>query len=70
MNRRVAITDFTGEDGLTVEQELGFNRRGQLTSCTRGGQGLSWAYGADGHRTGFTDTAGTTTYNPVIRQAV
>ncbi|MGW9404050.1 DUF6531 domain-containing protein [Arthrobacter sp. NPDC055585] len=61
MARRVVITDHTGEDGLVVEHELGFNRRGQLTSRTRGGQGLSWSYDADGHRTAFTDTTGTTT---------
>ncbi|MBP3037638.1 type IV secretion protein Rhs [Arthrobacter sp. zg-ZUI100] len=62
-NRRVVITDFTGDDGLAVEHELGFNRRGQLTSRTRGAQGLSWSYDADGNRTGFTDTTGTiTTY--------
>nr|WP_237686509.1 DUF6531 domain-containing protein [Arthrobacter jiangjiafuii] len=59
--RRLVITDHTGADGLTVEHELGFNRRGQLTSRTRGGQGLSWSYDADGHRTGFTDATGTTT---------
>ncbi|MBD7993836.1 type IV secretion protein Rhs [Arthrobacter sp. Sa2CUA1] len=61
MSRRVVITDHTGDDGLVVEHELGFDRRGQLTSRTRGGQGLSWSYDADGHRTGFTDTTGTTT---------
>ncbi|MCC3293619.1 DUF6531 domain-containing protein [Arthrobacter sp. zg-Y411] len=61
MNRRVVVTDFTGDDGLTVEHELGFNRRGQLTSRTRGAEGVSWSYDADGNRTSFTDTAGTTT---------
>ncbi len=61
MNRRMVITDHTGADGLTVEHELGFNRRGQLTSRTRGGQGMSWSYDADGNRTSFTDTTGTTT---------
>ncbi|MBD7996263.1 type IV secretion protein Rhs [Arthrobacter sp. Sa2CUA1] len=61
VSRRVVITDHTGDDGLVVEHELGFDRRGQLTSRTRGGQGLSWSYDADGHRTGFTDTTGTTT---------
>ncbi|WP_434995864.1 DUF6531 domain-containing protein [Arthrobacter sp. Ld5] len=61
MNRRVVVTDHTGNDGLVVEHELGFNRRGQLTSRTRGGQGLSWAYDADGYRTSFTDAHGTTT---------
>ena len=59
--RRVVVTDHTGADGLTVEHELGFNRRGQLTSRTRGAQGLSWSYDADGNRTGFTDATGTTT---------
>ncbi|WP_434993128.1 DUF6531 domain-containing protein [Arthrobacter sp. Ld5] len=68
MTRRIVITDHTGTagagqgaDGLVVEHELGFNRRGQLTSRTRGGQGLSWAYDADGNRTSFTDAQGTTT---------
>ncbi|MCQ2001005.1 DUF6531 domain-containing protein [Arthrobacter zhaoxinii] len=60
-NRRVVITDFTGDDGLAVEHELGFNRRHQLVSRTRGGQGMSWEYDADGNRTGFTDATGTTT---------
>lgn len=61
VSRRVVITDHSGADGLVVEHELGFNRRGQLTSRTRGGQGLSWSYDADGYRTGFTDATGTTT---------
>lgn len=61
MNRRVVISDHTGVDELTVEHELGFNRRGQLTSRIRGGEGLSWEYDADGNRTSFTDTTGTTT---------
>ncbi|WP_394251280.1 DUF6531 domain-containing protein [Arthrobacter pityocampae] len=61
LNRRVVITDHTGNDGLVVEHELGFNRRGLMTSRTRGGQGLSWAYDADGHRTSFTDAQGATT---------
>ena len=61
VSRRVVIEDFTGGDGLAVEHELGFNRRGQLTSRTRGAQGLSWEYDADGNRVSFTDTAGTTT---------
>ena len=61
MNRRVVVTDYTGDDGLTVEHELGFNRRGQLTSRTRGAEGMSWSYDADGNRTSFTDTSGATT---------
>ena len=61
MSRRLVITDFTGDDGLAVEHGLGFNRRYQLTSRTRGGQGVSWEYDVDGHRTSFTDTTGTTT---------
>nr|WP_237686740.1 DUF6531 domain-containing protein [Arthrobacter jiangjiafuii] len=61
LTRRVVIADHTGGDGLTVEHELGFNRRGQLTSRTRGSQGLSWSYDADGNRSGFTDAHGTTT---------
>ncbi|WP_146067416.1 DUF6531 domain-containing protein [Arthrobacter sp. SX1312] len=68
MNRRVVITDHTGNtgagasgDGLVVEHELGFDRRGLLTSRTRGGAGLSWSYDADGNRTSFTDATGTTT---------
>ncbi|WP_394247754.1 hypothetical protein [Arthrobacter pityocampae] len=67
-NRRIVIADHTGNtgagaeaDGLVTEHELAFNRRGQLTSRTRGGAGLSWAYDADGHRTSFTDAHGTTT---------
>ncbi|WP_345147576.1 DUF6531 domain-containing protein [Arthrobacter ginkgonis] len=59
--RRVIITDHTGPDGLAVEHELGFDRRGLLTSRTRAGLGLSWEYDADGHRTAFTDANGTTT---------
>ncbi|UWX97481.1 DUF6531 domain-containing protein [Arthrobacter zhaoxinii] len=60
-SRRVVVTDYTGSDGLAVEHDLGFNRRGQLTSRTRGGRGLSWEYDSDGNRTGFTDANGTTT---------
>jgi RHS repeat-associated protein len=59
--RSVVITDHTAGDGLAVEHELGFDRRGLLTSRTRGNKGLSWAYDADGHRTAFTDANGTTT---------
>ena len=44
-----------------MEHELAFDRRGQLTSRTRGGWGMSWEYDADGNRTGFTDVHGTTT---------
>ncbi|WP_194266079.1 DUF6531 domain-containing protein [Arthrobacter yangruifuii] len=61
LNRRVVISDGTGTDGLAVEHEFEWNRRGQLISRTRGGQGMSWSYDADGNRTGFTDTTGTTT---------
>lgn len=61
IRRRVIITDYTGADGLAVEHELAYDRRGQLTSRTRGGWGLSWEYDADGNRTGFTDVHGTTT---------
>ena len=61
MRRRVTITDYTGADGLAVEHELAFDRRGQLTSRTRGARGMSWEYDADGNRTGFTDADGTTT---------
>ncbi|MBP3042938.1 RHS repeat protein [Arthrobacter jiangjiafuii] len=57
----MVITGHTGDDGLTVEHELGFNRRDQLVSRSRGNQGLSWSYDADGNRTGFTDAQGTTT---------
>jgi len=61
IRRRVIITDYTGADGLAVEHELAYDRRGQLTSRTRGGWGMSWEYDADGNRTGFTDVHGTTT---------
>ncbi|MDQ0865108.1 DUF6531 domain-containing protein [Arthrobacter globiformis] len=61
IGRRVVITDHTAGDGLAVEHELGFDRRGLLTSRTRANKGLSWAYDADGHRTAFTDANGTTT---------
>ncbi|GAB14236.1 hypothetical protein ARGLB_061_00010, partial [Arthrobacter globiformis NBRC 12137] len=61
VRRSVVITDHTGGDGFAVEHELGFDRRGLLTSRTRGNEGLSWAYDADGHRTAFTDANGTTT---------
>ena len=61
LRRRTVITDYTGGDGLAVEHELGFDRRGLLTSRTRGAQGLSWEYDGDGNRTGFTDAHGTTT---------
>jgi RHS repeat-associated protein len=61
VRRRVVITDHTGPDGLAVEHELGFDRRGLLTSRTRAGHGLSWEYDADGHRKSFTDAHGTTT---------
>lgn len=61
IRRRVIITDYTGADGLVVEHELAFDRRGQLTSRTRGSRGMSWEYDADGNRTGFTDVHGTTT---------
>lgn len=82
-HRRVVITDYTGPDGLAVEHELGFDRCGRLTSRTRGAQGLSWEYDADGNRTGFTDAHGvrttyardaagqiTTVTNPVLGDAV
>ncbi|MCD5342374.1 hypothetical protein LR392_09090 [Arthrobacter sp. AK04] len=63
LRRRVVITDYTGPGGLAVEHELGFDRCGRLTSRTRGSQGLSWEYDADGNRTSFTDAHGTmTTY--------
>ena len=61
LRRRVVITDHTRGDGLAVEHELGFDRCGRLTSRTRGGQGMSWAYDADGNRTAFTGAHGTTT---------
>jgi RHS repeat-associated protein len=83
MRRRVLITDHTGGDGLAVEHELGFDRRGLLISRTRGGSGLSWRYDADGNRTGFTDAHGVTTsysrdaagrvtavHNPLLGKAV
>lgn len=59
--RRVVITDYTAPDGLAVEHELGFDRRGLLKFRTRGGRGLSWTYDADGHRTACTDANGITT---------
>ena len=63
LRRRAVITDYTRPDGLAVEHELGFDRCGRLTSRTRGAQGLSWEYDADGHRTSITDAYGiTTTY--------
>lgn len=61
IRRRMIITDYTGPDGLAVEHELAFDRRGQLTSRTRGAGRMSWEYDADGNRTGFTDAHGTTT---------
>jgi RHS repeat-associated protein len=61
LRRRVVISDYLGGEGLAVEHELGFDRCGRLTSRTRGSQGLSWAYDADGNRTAFTDAHGTTT---------
>jgi RHS repeat-associated protein len=59
--RRTVITDHTAGDGFVVEHELVFDRRGQLLSRTRGSQGMSWEYDADGKRTAFTDANGTTT---------
>jgi RHS repeat-associated protein len=83
LRRRVVITDYTGPDGLAVDHELGFDRRGRLTSRTRGAQGLSWEYDRDGDRTSFTDAHGIkTTYardaagriaavtNPLLGKAV
>jgi RHS repeat-associated protein len=61
IRRRVIITDYTGADGLAVAHELAFDRRGQLSSRTRGAGRMSWEYDADGNRTGFTDAHGTTT---------
>lgn len=61
LRRRVVVTDYSGADGLALEHELGFDRRGLLVSRTRGNQGLSWKYDADGNRTAFTDADGTTT---------
>ncbi|MEC5193550.1 MULTISPECIES: RHS repeat domain-containing protein, partial [unclassified Arthrobacter] len=61
IRRLIIITDYTGADGLAVDHELGFDRRWQLASRTRGGQGLSWGYDGDGNRTRFTDAHGTTT---------
>lgn len=49
----------TDPDGLAVEHELVFDRRGLLTSRTRGSQGMSWEY--DGNRTEFTDSLNSTT---------
>ncbi|WP_461173928.1 DUF6531 domain-containing protein [Arthrobacter sp. Z1-9] len=64
LRRRVVITDYTGPDGLAIDHELGFDRCGRLTSRTRGAQGLSWEYDADGNRTSFTDAQGiVTTYS-------
>ena len=61
VNRRVVVEDHTAPDGLVTEHEFGFDRRGLLTSRTRGAQALSWSYDADGRRTGFTDAHGVTT---------
>ena len=61
IRRRVTVTDHTRPDGLAVEHELAYDRRGLLTSRTRAGDRLSWDYDADGNRTGFTDARGTTT---------
>ena len=59
--RRVVISDCTSADGLITEHELGFDRRGLLTSRSRGSSRMSWSYDADGRRTDFTDVHGTTT---------
>ena len=61
IRRCVVITDYSAGDGLGVEHALGFDRRGLLTSRTRGTQGMSWEYDGDGNRTRFTDTHGNTT---------
>jgi RHS repeat-associated protein len=61
VRRRVVIADYTAGDGLAVDHELVFDRRGLLTSRSRGSQGMSWEYDGDGNRTGFTDAEGTTT---------
>lgn len=41
MNRRVVI-DHAGNDGLAVEHELGFNRRGQRSSRTLSPANITW----------------------------
>ncbi|MFL4475199.1 RHS repeat-associated core domain-containing protein [Paeniglutamicibacter sp. MACA_103] len=61
LRRRVVVTDYSGANGLAVEHELSFDRRGLLTGRTRGGAGLSWEYDADGNRVRFTDAQGTVT---------
>ncbi len=62
LNRHsVVITDYTAGDGLGVEHVPGFDRRGLLTSRTRGTQRMCWDYDGDGNRTRLTDTHGTTT---------
>jgi len=65
--RTVRTTDTTREDGVVVEHELEWNRRGQLVRRTRDGRSVEWTYDADGRRTSMVTPDGTRTaygYDP------
>ncbi|SDU81186.1 RHS repeat-associated core domain-containing protein [Microlunatus sagamiharensis] len=59
--RTVRTVDSTREDGVVVEHELEWNRRGQLVRRTRDGRSVEWTYDADGRRTSMVTPDGTTT---------
>ena len=59
--RTVRTVDTTREDGVVVEHELEWNRRGQLVRRSRDGRSVEWAYDADGRRTSMVTPDGTTT---------
>ncbi|HEX7739511.1 MAG TPA: RHS repeat-associated core domain-containing protein [Marmoricola sp.] len=59
--RRVRVTDRANPRGEVTVHELAWDERGQLTSRTRDGRGLSWAYNADGACTSMTTPDGHTT---------
>nr|AGU11059.1 RHS Repeat [uncultured organism] len=60
-SRTVIVTDHTRPDGIDVEHELRYDRRGALVHRARGDQAISWEHDADGRRTARVDPDGTRT---------
>ena len=60
-SRSVVVTDHTHGDGVDVEHELTYDRRGGLVRRSRGDSSIAWEYDADGRRTARTDPDGTRT---------
>ncbi|MDY0945537.1 DUF6531 domain-containing protein [Frigoribacterium sp. CFBP9039] len=57
-SRSIVVTDHTRSDGIDLEHELTFDRRGLLVRRARGGEAVSWEYDADGRRTARIDPDG------------